>query len=108
MKTPLRVAVAVLLCLVTVGCVASSKYKKLEVQANALQDEQKKLQAQAAQLTEENTKLKADIEDLKTQQATLTQERDALKQQNTETTTKYDEAVNKLSGEVKPWLPTTV
>jgi len=101
MKKPLGIAVAVLLTFVTMGCVASSKYKKLEVQANALQDEQKKLQAQATQLTEENTKLKADIEDLKTQQAALTQERDALKQQNTESTTKYDEAVNQLSDQVK-------
>ena len=79
----------------------TSKYKKLEVQANALQTEQQKLQAQAAQLTEENNKLKTDVEDLKTQQAALTQERDALKQQTAATSTKYDEVVGQLSEQVK-------
>jgi chemotaxis protein MotB len=101
MKRPTRIAVVVLLTLLTVGCVTTSKYKKLEVQANALQTEQQKLQAQAAQLTEENNKLKTDVEDLKTQQAALTQERDALKQQTAATSTKYDEVVGQLSEQVK-------
>jgi chemotaxis protein MotB len=101
MKLPFRIALAVLLTFVAVGCVTTSKYKKLEVQANALQTEQQKLQAQATQLTEDNNKLKAEVEDLKTQQAALTQERDALKQQTTEVATKYDEAVNQLSEQVK-------
>ena len=100
MNRTLRIAGIILLALSFVGCVASSKYQKLQGEATALQTEQDKLKAQATHLTEENAKLKADVDKLQSEASALAAEREALQKQQAETVNKYDDVVNQLSQEV--------
>jgi chemotaxis protein MotB len=99
-----RVVGVTLLVVAALGCVSSSKYKKLQAEQTALQtssqQQQSELQAKAKQLTDDNAKLKSDIAQLQSQNDSLNAERASLQQKNEETASKYDEVVNKLSQEV--------
>src|SRR5262249_35508438 len=101
MKNAVRVAVGVALCAVAVGCVASSKYNKLQAEQTALQSEQQKLQESAKQLQDQNARLESDVAALKAQNDALTAMRDSLQQKQVETASKYDQVVDQLSSEVK-------
>src|SRR5262245_51873536 len=100
MHRTFRIAGILLLALSAFGCVASSKYKKLQGEATALQSEQSKLQAQVTQLTDDNGKLKADVDRLQSESDALKAERETLQKQQAETVNKYDDVVNQLSQEV--------
>ena len=94
------VAAIILISLAMVGCVSSSKYKKLDAQRAVLQAEHDSLQTAAAKLTSDNAALREDIARLKTESDALRAEREALQKQQTEITSRYDEVVGKLSKEV--------
>ena len=95
-----RVVGVALLIVAGLGCVSSSKYKKLQQEQTALQTQQAELQSKAAQLNEDNAKLKTDIQQLQSQNDALNAEKASLKAKNEESASKYDEVVNKLSQEV--------
>jgi chemotaxis protein MotB len=95
-----KVVGVALLVIAALGCVSSSKYKKLQQEQTAMQTQHAELQSKANQLNEDNTKLKSDIQQLQAQNDALNAEKASLQQKQTETTTKYDDLVNKLSQEV--------
>jgi len=101
MKSVARVVAGVASCVLVVGCVASSKYNKLQAEQTSLQAEHQKLQASAKQLQDQNTQLASDIASLKAQNESLTAVRDSLQQKQNETSTKYDQVVQQLSSEVQ-------
>jgi chemotaxis protein MotB len=99
MKNVVRVVGVTLFAVAMVGCVSTSKYKKLEVVTADLKTEQQKLQASANQLTQDNAQLKSDVDRVKSENAALAAEREALQKQHAESVSKYDDVVSKLSAE---------